>query len=284
MTDGTPAPRQNADSGFALLIVLWALVLLTLLGSTITVAGRAETTIAGNIQAQAQAQAAADGAVFAAVFHLLDHSNQTWLANGATHAINIGNAQVAVTVTNEAGKIDPNQAPPGLIAALLSIEGVDTPTAHRVADAIVDLRSVADAGPAPNDRTKNRPYAPPHESFESLGELALVADVTPDLFTLLAPHMDPFLNATPDPAAADKQVAAALAVLAKQGQALATAVTNDGQATVLVIANARLPHSVFTRSCLLRIDPSAVRPWLILSWSDITQASPPAGPAQAKRT
>ena len=64
---GTPAQQRafRADRGFALLIVLWMLVLIAFITMHVTVAGRTEVRIAANLTANAAAQAAADGAIFA---------------------------------------------------------------------------------------------------------------------------------------------------------------------------------------------------------------------------
>ena len=57
-------PKAAARSrGFALLIVLWTLVLIAFVVAQVTAAGRTEIRIAGNLAANAAAQAAADGAI-----------------------------------------------------------------------------------------------------------------------------------------------------------------------------------------------------------------------------
>ena len=61
-TVAEPPPRQR---GFALLIVLWAVVFLAFLVTQLTAAGRLETHIASNLRVAAVAEAAADGALYA---------------------------------------------------------------------------------------------------------------------------------------------------------------------------------------------------------------------------
>jgi general secretion pathway protein K len=63
-------PRRSR--GFALLLVLWVLVLIAFLVAQVTAAGRTELRIAGNLYANAAAEAALEGAVNEAVFHLSD--------------------------------------------------------------------------------------------------------------------------------------------------------------------------------------------------------------------
>jgi general secretion pathway protein K len=64
-------PRRD-NSGFALIIVLWTLVLIAFVVSHLTASGRTEIRIATNIAAGAGAQAAADGAIYEAIFNLSD--------------------------------------------------------------------------------------------------------------------------------------------------------------------------------------------------------------------
>src|SRR5277367_4288128 len=84
-----PAEREppHAQRGFALLIVLWTLVLLVLLVTQLTAAGRTETRIAANLRSGAAAEAAAEGAVYEALFHLLDSSAGHWNVDGAIHQV-----------------------------------------------------------------------------------------------------------------------------------------------------------------------------------------------------
>ena len=62
------------SGGFALIIVLWTLVLIAFIFAQLTASGRTEIRIAGNLVANAQAEAALDGAVFQTIFNLSDTS------------------------------------------------------------------------------------------------------------------------------------------------------------------------------------------------------------------
>src|SRR5579864_1744427 len=58
------------ERGFALLVVLWTLVLIAFLIARLTAASTTETRVAANLAANAAAEAAADGAIYQAVFQL----------------------------------------------------------------------------------------------------------------------------------------------------------------------------------------------------------------------
>src|SRR5256885_8288615 len=85
-----PAPARG-QRGFALLIVLWMLVLIAFITAHVTAAGRTEIRIAGNLAANAAAQAAADGAIYQAIFNLADpRPERHWALDRAAHDIDIG--------------------------------------------------------------------------------------------------------------------------------------------------------------------------------------------------
>ena len=71
-----PLPSSPAlcrrNSGFALIIVLWTLVLIAFVVAHLTAAGRTEIRIARNLVTNAVTQAAADGAIFEAIFNQPD--------------------------------------------------------------------------------------------------------------------------------------------------------------------------------------------------------------------
>ena len=120
--DARPAPAgtprlKRREQGFALLIVLWAMVLLALLVTGITGTGRTEAQLAGNLRENAQLQAEADGAVYDVIFHALATSGPP-LAFGQTIR-----GEHVIRVEDEAGKVNPNTAPPQLLAGVAAARG-----------------------------------------------------------------------------------------------------------------------------------------------------------------
>jgi len=175
-------PRRG-DQGFALLIVLWAVVLMTLLITQMTAAGRTEMRLAANLRGAAEAEAAADGAIHEAVFHLLDPANP-WVADGADRALRVPGGRAELRIEDEAGKINPNTASPELLRALLRRLNVDSRTADGVAAAIVDWRFPSSQGQtggakAPQYRAAGRNYGPAGAPFGDVAELGAVLGMTP---------------------------------------------------------------------------------------------------------
>jgi general secretion pathway protein K len=250
-----------------LLIVLWSLALLTLLGVTITAAGRSETKIAGNLLASANAEAAADGAVSVAAFHLLDGSDHHWNPDGLKRHVQIGATDVTLVVEDQRGKIDPNDATAGLLAALLRQLGVPEQTAGALGSAILDWRVANDLGLGHSYETGHRQFTPPHEPFESLGELSLVIGMTPAILRKLEPHLSLYLEQTPSLTKADPIVAAAIEDAVKRNQLTINDDSASGPLVVRVIATARNRGATFTRTALLRMNGIAHQPYEVLDWA-----------------
>lgn len=199
------AACPGRDRGFALLVVLWAVVLLTLLVSQLTAAGRTELQVAANLRGAAAAEAAADGAVHAAVFHVLNPA-QPW-SPGVDRALPVPGGQAVLRIEDEGGKVNPNTAPPELLRALLRRVGADSRTADRLAAAIVDWRFPGSQGQPggakePQYRAAGRTYGPAGAPFRSVSELGAVLGMTPELLARLAPNVSVFTEGEPDLAAA----------------------------------------------------------------------------------
>ena len=263
--------RVTDERGFALLIVLWSLVLLAFLGSQLAVAGRGEAQLAGNLRGNAVVEAAADGAVHEALFHLLDSSNRHWRAGGPVRVIRLPKAVVQLQITSEAGKVNPNFAEPALLEALLHGVGADQRSAMAIAAAIVEWRFPGapdtSAAGALQYRAAGRNYSPPGAPFETIQELGLVLGMTPELLAALTPHLSLYYNASPDPAVADPVVLQAMRDSATSG-------ADAGAESVVTVTAAASGENAsrFVRRAVLRLGgPDQNRAYQILSWSAVTE-------------
>ena len=260
--------RHRSQRGFALVMVLVALALLAVLVGAIAAGGRGEARLAANLRAGAVAEAAADGAVQQAAFHLLAAGAAHWPADGTVRRILVGGVPVAVRVSNEAGKVNPNLASPALMTALLQAVGADSVRAAAIASAIRAWRTPDAADPAPYVAA-GRDYSPPGAKLQSLDELALVADMTPALLAGLLPHLSLARDRPPDPAAADPVVARALAAIAGPPSAATPPPGNSVDLSVVrVVAVALGPGGArFVRDAVLRLAPGRPEaPPSIMTW------------------
>lgn len=258
------------DRGFALLIVLWSLVLIAFLTTQVASTGRTEVRTATNLRRAAVLQARADGGVYEAAFHLLDRGDRHWDADGAWHPAAPGG--VALRITDEAEKVNLNSASPDLLRALLGAVGADVPRATALAEAITDWR---------DDPAQGRPMAarvapyraaglgdtPPGSPFGSVSELRRVIGVTPALYAALAPHVTVFSTHGPGGDTRDPIVLRALTATRDAGGVLpdmGAAEPVDVIAVQSVAAGADGDSA--NRNAVLRLDPKARDGVHVLDW------------------
>jgi len=269
--DGASSARE---AGFALLIVLWTMVLLALLVTELTSAGRTEAQLAHNLRLGAALQDAADAALYEGIFGLIDAGPHRIPADGLVHAMRVDGLPAAIRIEPLDGRVNPNIAPPELLEGLLGAVGADPRTASRIAAAIIDWRSPAadprpDAAKEPAYRAAGLPYAPPGAPFQSLNEIGMVLGMTPELLARLAPHLSLYNPSDPVLADADPVVARVL-----QGNAAAPSVgaapaTPPSQETVAEItASVAGPGGTrATRRAVVHIGQAIDgRDWHILAW------------------
>lgn len=263
--------KVRRDRGFALLVVLWSLVLITLLLATLLASGRSAVRLAGNVRDAAIARAAADGGIDEAIFHLL--GNGGWAADGTAHKLQIGQSVVVVHVRGLSGKINPNLASTALLAGLFQAAGMAPEQAKDLAGAVIAWRSEATTQHDKQAlldayRRAGMAYGPPGKPFDDLNELANVMGMNPALLTALRPHLSLYQSGDPDAAQADPMVRQALKL---SGQTGAQAGVYEGNAPVAVIeAEADGPGRTQARRRAIVSLPGAQAkpPYSILSLSD----------------
>jgi len=263
-------PAARGDRGFALLIVLWVLVLLALIVAQLGVSGRQEAKIARNLMGNAQAEAAADGAVYQAIFHLSDATDPSWQADGLTRHLTVGAVPVEVHIEDEAGKISPNLGDPALLQALFLILGADQRQAQLVAQSIVEWRggTPVEQQPAIIQRYQaaGLKAQPTFVPFESLDDVALVQGMTPELAALARPHLSVYQIGLFDPTRADPIVVRALSQL-PGGSIPAAPTVAPAYRSLSVVASATAADGArFTRRTVVRIGPGLPHGYALLTW------------------
>lgn len=193
MTSAAPQTGRE-EGGFALLIVLWGLVLVALMLAIVTSAGRRDLSSAIALRDAAAAEAAADAAVAETIWHLLDGTGDGWTLADGRHVLREAGTVVEVGIVDDRGKIDVNQALPTLMESLLTVLGVDRSRAHDLGVAITEWRSQA-AGPDGDPqigaayRMLGLNWGPPGVEFQSLDELLLVRGMTRPIYQAMLPHL-----------------------------------------------------------------------------------------------
>lgn len=200
---------RHAQRGVALLVVLWACTLLAILLGGYAVLARSEGMQASYQFQQTQAHYAAEAGVMRAVYALLapnmaDH----WIADGRSYPFRFDGAMVAVTITDEAGKVDLNAASPTVLSNLFHAAGADPAHAAALAQAVVDWRSFLLTPEQGTQRraaylAAGRDYGPRNGPFASIEELQMVLGMDPALYAAVAPDVTIWSGRpSPDPATA----------------------------------------------------------------------------------
>jgi general secretion pathway protein K len=267
--------RAQDEQGFALLVVLWTLVLLALLTAQVTGAGRAEAVMASAIRQNAQLQQAADGAVYETIWHMLDGSGDYWPPGAGLRDLSEPGAIVHVQIEDERGKLDVNQVPPPLMAGLFATLGADSTTAQNVATAIADWRSQAAPGDAQESvpaeyRMEGRAWGPPGQEIERLDELQLVRGMTPKLYAAAVPYFTLALEQGPWLQYASPVILNAIARAKRTAGVSVDTADARGPVVLRLTAEADGPGGErFIRHVLFRLDGSLSGPawkYRILSW------------------
>ncbi len=260
------------ERGFALLIVLWSLVLVSLILSQLLSAGRSATALAETARDGAMGRAAADGAIAEAIFHLLGHGG-AWATDGSPHALAIGASAVTVEVQDLATRINPNLASMALLAGLFQAAGLAAQQATALAEAVTAWRSPpasqAEAAARLADyRRAGLAFAPPGKPFADVSELGHVIGMTPALLAAVTPYLSLYQSGDPDLDIAPPMVRQALTIA---GQAGAQSGQFEGNFPVVSIeAEARGPgRSLVRRRAIVSLPGDQARtPYRILAFTD----------------
>jgi general secretion pathway protein K len=268
----------GGEAGFALLLVLWTMALLAMLASQVTGAGRAETKLASALREGAQLQASADAALYETIWHLLDGGGDYWTPGAGTRVLAEATGPVTITISDERGKLDLNQAPPALLQALFSVLGADRSTAQTASNSIADWRAQQPAGVDVDStsisayRMDGRAWGPAGQEFQRLDELPLVLGMTPELYQASLPYLTLGLEQGPWLGYASAPVMAALARAKRDSGLTIDAADVRGPIVLRIEARATLPDgAAFVRRVLFRLDGTLSGPawkYRILSWDD----------------
>jgi general secretion pathway protein K len=268
--------EYRRNGGFALIIVLWTLVLIAFIVAHLTASGRTEIRIAGNLVSNSIAEAAADGAIFEAIFNLSDPRPEArWAIDGSARKLVIGSSEVTLRLEDEASRINPSSASPALLEALLRIVGTDAEIARRLAEAIGDWVGSA-AAPRAREvllaeyQAAGLDYGPPGEPLESLDELDRVLGMTPATLAAIRPHLTLFGPPEPNPASTDPIVVAVFALLPQAGPAVpAVGQPPPDVSTVRITALASGPGNArVMRYAVIRTGATLPQGYSVLAWGN----------------
>lgn len=265
-----------ARSGFALISVLWIVALLAL--ATLAALSQARRAIDGAaaVEEAARARALADGGAARAVHALLvfDAGLAGW--PGGTWALAGG--EVAVTVQDEGGLLDLNDAAEESLAALFRGLGTDRAAAAALAAAIADWRdddqlARLGGGEADAYRRAGLTWRPRDGLFETVDEVRLVLGMPPELFRSARPLLtvwghrpEPDTDLAPLPllqalAGLDEQRARGMMALRPQRPRFSASRSFGIRAVATTAAG-----GVFVREAVVRLTREPRHPVQVLLW------------------
>jgi len=191
------AVRQR---GIALVVVIWALVLLATIAMAVVAAHRTESALSENLLTSLQGQALGEAGIYYAIAKVIEfegHDVEQWGADAGPRYWSFAGKDLRITVAGESGRIDLNAAPPELLMRLLEAVGVGELEAEALVDAIQDWRDAdsdthLNGAEDPDYEAAGRLYGAKDGTFSSVQELRQVLGVTPELYNSLAPALTVF--------------------------------------------------------------------------------------------
>lgn len=302
--------RVHRQSGVALVLVMWAAVLLAVIAGSFIEERRSEALVVANSVSMARAAAAADAGVQRALLDAFrgDAAPDAWKRDGQPHDWTFDGIPVRVEMRDESAKIDINTASEPLLRGMLLSVGLDEDEAARILDAMLDWRDPdtmrrPNGAEEPEYRAAGLTYGPANAPFEAIEELQLVLGMKPEIYRRLAPMITVYSRQTGvNPTIAPREVLLAIpgvtpqlvddylrrrAEAAAAGQPLpafpqAAAYTAGASMVTDVRAEARLDDGTyFAREAVALLRSVPRRPVSFLLWRESTAPVPPPDAAPA---
>jgi len=276
------AGRQR---GFALLMVLWAAMMLAIIVASILSIGRSEALIAHSRTHTAALEATLDAVINKAILRMFDRDAAAQPPTDGTAFVDVfGGMQVRVRVQDEAGKIDLNLANGAVLMRLLEIGGLAANDARMMADRIQDWREPGDLhrlGGAEESAygDAGTGYGPRRGPFPNVAELQLVLGMNKQVFARIAPSLT-VASGMPwiDPTYAGHDVLLALPGANEASVATALAARSASTPPGVVIGHAFTITAAVTdhglymmKRAIIRLTGSRDVPVWVYSWDRVTE-------------
>lgn len=192
------------NKGFALLLVLWILTLLSVLVGEFTRTMRTEIHITGNLKDETQSYYFARAGVHLAVQGILhkdpvfplrlekdtllsEEERFAWYIGSEIPPIGFEGGKIEIKIENESGKININTAGQSLLQLMLNPFDLGDEEKNIIVDSILDWRDADDLhrlNGAEDDyyQALPVPYSAKNGDFDSVEELLRVRGITPEIF------------------------------------------------------------------------------------------------------
>lgn len=133
--------KQRNEQGIALISVLWALMLLSVMVLSVMTIVKVQSKYASNIGQKSRAVAIADAGIYLAIQRLSEPGAVRKISGKVTSLkLDFGGKDIEITIISESGKIDLNMSHEVLIAATLAFHGMSDYDANIIAEELRNLR------------------------------------------------------------------------------------------------------------------------------------------------
>jgi general secretion pathway protein K len=198
---------HRSQSGVALVMVLWILLLVTIATGAYTLMARMDQLEAHSVLWGTRARMAAEAGMNMAILFLRDPDEaQRWVADGRPYELVFDEARVELQVTDERGKLNINQANEETLVRLFTANGLEENEATRLAEAVLDWTdedNVVRPEGAEEDQYLSAGYdvGPANRPFIMVEELLQVLGMPWELYQKMEPGLTVWSEgALPDPA------------------------------------------------------------------------------------
>lgn len=185
--------RARAERGFALVLVLWVTVLLTLIVAAYATLARSEFMQSRFILDATRARLLAESGLSWAIVQLrAGDAKYRFVADGRLYSRTFDDVEVEVQVWDETGKIDLNFADEALLRGLFKSRGLEERDAVRLAAAVIDFRDPDDLTQPEGAEDKDYeqaglPYGAKDAPFDVVEELQQVLGMNYEAFLAIEP-------------------------------------------------------------------------------------------------
>lgn len=198
---------KSRQSGVALVLVLWVLLLLTIITGSFSLMARTDRIEAHSLLSGTQARLSAEAALNIAVLSLRDPNNETrMLADGRPYSQYFDGVLLEVSAIDERGKVDINSTDELTMINMFVGNGLELEQAEALAAAVMDWRDTDElerVNGAEDDAydAAGLQVGPANRPFLMAEELLQVIGMPYELFRRIDPGITVFSRAgAPDPA------------------------------------------------------------------------------------
>lgn len=186
---------RSSERGFVIIAVLWILAALAALAAVFSVYLSNSARALAVTDAGLETEALVSASLELTAYQLLLADEKERPAQGSFR-FRLDHADVLVSFTSEAARIDLNRASKEMLENFFGVLGANQNTAGDIADRIVGWRKKPDPGAANAEdalyAAAGRNYAPRQSPFTHVNELGMVLGLTPELLERALPFVTVF--------------------------------------------------------------------------------------------